>query len=122
MKLALLGYGKMGHMIEEAARAPASDTCVIVRWPAPRHTPDVEFCVAYLGADAVIAPSDGDGLPRLEVSCTTGLPASRRAANRRGRRNRSGLRIELRVGVNLMFSSRRTALKCSNASTCPIRL
>jgi len=108
MKIALLGYGKMGRMVEQAAARSSIDVvCVIDPFAGSRGSlPDADVCVDFSQPDAVlsnIALAAGEGRPI--VVGTTGWYERLDEAKRIVEEGGIGLVYgsNFSVGVNLMF-------------------
>lgn len=108
MKLALFGYGKMGHMIEEAAtRAGLEITCVIDPVAGSRgKLADADVCVDFSEPDAVIANIKTAAASRVSmVVGTTGWYSRLDQARQVVEAGEIGFVYgsNFSVGVNLMF-------------------
>jgi 4-hydroxy-tetrahydrodipicolinate reductase len=108
MKLALLGYGKMGHMIEEAAiRAGLEITCVIDPVAGSRgKLTDADVCVDFSEPDAVITNIKTAADSRISmVVGTTGWYGRLDEARQIVEAGQIGFVYgsNFSVGVNLMF-------------------
>ena len=108
MRIALLGYGKMGHMIEQAAtRAGLEIACVIDPVAGSRgKLTDADVCVDFSEPDSVIANINTAAASRLSmVVGTTGWYNRLDEARRIVEAGQIGFVYgsNFSVGVNLMF-------------------